>query len=307
MPCYKPWLRYRLANGELSSVERGDVVSTVTIPCGWCVGCRLEKAQEWAIRILHEVKLYGPHRCCWPTLTYDAEHLPPGGSLVKEDPIRFIDAIRKRLRRAGEVCDVRYFGSGEYGLKLFRPHYHVCLMGFRPDDLREAPKSRRGSDQMVSDMLTEIWGKGRVTVGELNEKSAGYTARYSMKKVYGKEAIEYYARVDPETGEVFHLLPEFAFMSTRPAIGKRWAERFESDFFVGSDGMVVVNGREVKAPRYYLRKWAERNPEAAEDLKLLRLRRAQLRFSDNTDERLAVKEVVKLAQIRALSRSFVDV
>lgn len=302
MTCYHPWTAYRTETDEIVFSEVGArTVETVTLPCGWCTGCRLDKAQSWAIRCDHEAKTHGPENCCFANLTFDQEHLPPDGSVRKSDLQAFFKRLRMRLRRMGLPAVLRYFGVGEYGENLGRPHYHALLFGYRPwEGVRWGRADARGNQLWHSPWLTETWGLGRVLYGDVSPQSAGYCARYALKKVYGDAAERHYSFLNPETGEVVRRNPEFALMSTRPAIGKRWAERFESDFF--PEGQCIVRGKNVSLPRYYVRKWAERNPEAAEDFKAKRAQKARERYPDNTDARLLVKEEVKVARLRSLVR-----
>lgn len=54
----------------------------VIVPCGQCMGCRLDKANDWAIRCVHEAKLHLQN--CFITLTYKPECLPPDSSLHRD-------------------------------------------------------------------------------------------------------------------------------------------------------------------------------------------------------------------------------
>jgi hypothetical protein len=49
------------------------------IPCGRCIGCRLEYSRQWAMRCHHEASLHTFNS--FITLTYDPENLPQDGSL----------------------------------------------------------------------------------------------------------------------------------------------------------------------------------------------------------------------------------
>ena len=52
-----------------------------------------------------------------------------------------------------------------------------------------------------------------------------------MKKVTGNKAAAHYSSLDPLTGELFSLLPEFNRMSLKPGIGARWFDKFKSDVY----------------------------------------------------------------------------
>lgn len=55
MACYFPWSQ------SLGSASR-------PLACGQCIGCRLERARQWAVRIMHEASLYNVNS--FVTLTY---------------------------------------------------------------------------------------------------------------------------------------------------------------------------------------------------------------------------------------------
>lgn len=295
MPCYYPWTGYKTASGEVIFSERGDVVSTLSLPCGKCIGCRLDKAQEWAVRCLHESKLHREN--AFVTLTYSPEHLPADGSVS----VREVQLFMKRLRERIAPIRVRYFAVGEYGGQLLRPHYHILLFGWMPSDRKVWRTTKRGDTVWRSEFLESIWAKGFSEVGLVTQQSAGYCARYALKKVYGDKAKEHYARLHPDTGELVMLRPEFAVMSRKPGIGYEWMQKYVTDYF--PHGSCIVNGKEVKAPRYYVEKWGKENPEELEVLKTVRGAEAKLRYEDNTDERLRVKAVVKEAQVLSLKRT----
>ncbi len=89
MTCFYPLHGYRSKtvnkSGKRSITfdpKKGFSDMPVTVPCGHCIGCRLQHAQEWAIRCMHECD-NSPENC-YITLTYDDEHLPPGGTLKKK-------------------------------------------------------------------------------------------------------------------------------------------------------------------------------------------------------------------------------
>ena len=129
MTCYHPLTAYWAIskNGDRSitfdinkSCGSGAVIK---LPCGQCVGCRLERSRQWAVRCMHEASLY--KRNCFITLTYSNEYLPPNMSLVKSDFQKFMKRLRKRCGSS-----VRYYYCGEYGENFGRPHYHAILFGF---------------------------------------------------------------------------------------------------------------------------------------------------------------------------------
>lgn len=180
------------------------------------------------------------------TPTFSDEHLPSDYSVS----VRELQLWHKKLRNA--YGEFRFLSCGEYGEQGLRPHYHELLFGLDFPDKVLWSVSKRGERLYRSEALERLWGKGRCLIGSVTLQSAGYCARYSMKKVTGSTAPEHYRRVHPLTGEVCQVRPEFIVMSRRPGLGASWFERFKGDAFPSD--FLVVDGRKVPVPGYYLRK-----------------------------------------------------
>lgn len=293
MPCYHPVQAFRLSNGEIVFVERGDVVQTLDLPCGRCIGCRLERSRKWATRCVHESQMH--ERSSYVTLTYDDAHLPQDGGLHHRDFQLFMKRVRKEFGPG-----IRYYMCGEYGDVTARPHYHALLFGVGFDDLEPWKKNPRGDVVYRSATLERLWRLGFCLVGEVTFESAAYVARYVMKKVTGDAAEEEYRRVDPDSGEVFQVVPPYNRMSLKPGIGSTWLAKFGSDVY--PQDHCVVNGVPGKPPRYYDQHFEKLDPEGFEDLKFRRLLKGRKANLDNSNDRLAVKERVAEARIKSLKR-----
>lgn len=265
------------------------------VPCGQCVGCRLERSRQWAVRCVQEAQMHEEN--CFLTLTYSDKNLPQGGSLVKK---HFQDFI-KRLRRFMVKEKISYFHCGEYGDKGCRPHYHALIFGMDFPDKKLYKKTHDGSPLYVSAALERLWGWGFCTIGAVTFESAAYTARYIMKKVTGDLAKAHYERIDPQTGEVLHLVPEYITMSLNPAIGKEWFRTFKGEVFPADE--VIMRGRAMRPPRFYDKQFERDDPEGYAITKRAREVEANKHHGNNTKARLRVRETVKLAQISKLKRS----
>ena len=184
MPCYSPLLGFKSRlNGGLTFRRHESAGEKMTVACGGCLGCRLDRSREWAARIIHESKRHTEN--CFITLTYDEDRVPRlwpdgPGTLLKSDFQKFLKKLRKRVYPE----KLRYYMCGEYGEENERPHYHACIFGYDPEDKKVFAE---GTDYNVytSDFLSDVWGHGFVTVGELTYQSAAYCARYVLKKVTG--------------------------------------------------------------------------------------------------------------------------
>ncbi|WNK12893.1 MAG: replication initiator protein [Microvirus sp.] len=271
------------------------LLDPVRVPCGRCVGCKLERSRQWAVRILHHATTRELN--CFITLTYDEKHLPLDGSLYKCHLQKFLKRLRQRVATDNPdvFMPIEYFGCGEYGDEGGRPHYHVIIMGIDFQD-KKIYSRRNGIDLWTSDHLTQIWGKGFATIGNVTAESAAYCARYTMKKVYGSKAAKHYTTVDPATGEIHRRLGEFVLMSLKRPIGKSWLTSFKSDVYPSD--FVVVGGKKQKPPRFYDQQLSE-----TERASIKEIRKAFAKASpDNSQARLDRREEVKLAQIKQLKR-----
>jgi len=301
MTCFHPLQGYEdYVNGGIVFKESANAYKPMTVACGQCKGCRIDKSKEWAARCVHESQMHQENS--FVTLTYDQEHLPHDGSLNKEHFQKFM----KRLRRANEKKTIRYFHCGEYGERLERPHYHACLFGIDFDD-RIPFRCDNDVITYTSETLTKIWGMGFTTCGELNYQTAAYTARYIMKKITGDKADSHYQRFDPITGEIYKLQPEYTTMSLGrkkgDGLGARFFKKYETDFFPSDECPIPGKGVDQAVPRYYETLYAEKNPDQYAAIKQRRQEYHQKQKHDFTPERLQQREKVKDAQLKQLKRN----
>lgn len=293
VPCYRPLQAYKTAAGDVTFDAR-QADSDLSLPCGQCTGCRLARARAWSLRCVHEASTH--KRNCFVTLTYADKWIPPGGSLRYRD----FQLFMKRLRKAARAR-VRYFVCGEYGEQLSRPHYHACLFGYDPPDKRPIRLLASEFQSWRSDSLEKLWPLGHVHIGTLNVRSAGYAARYCLKKVTGPDSKAHYLRVDSD-GVVHSLVPEFARMSLRPGVGAVWFSRFKADVFTSD--YVVHDARKFSVPKYYDRLLEREDPDTLAKWKEDRELRALPSKADGSPARLAVRETVEIARLQTLERKY---
>jgi hypothetical protein len=255
---------------------------------------------------MHEASLYKNN--CFLTLTYADEHLPADYSLHYEDFQKFMKRLRKRFKgmqpaayaESADRFPIRFYMAGEYGEQFGRPHFHACIFNFDFSDKYLWQKTESGSKIYRSEILEELWPFGHSSIGEVNFQSAAYVARYIMKKVTGGMADQHYEEVNINTGEITSRKPEFNKMSLKPGIGYDWYKRYKADVY--PHDYVIVNGKKVKPPKFYDKKYADDHPWEFDQVLWEREKAARLRLDDNTDERLAVKEAVTNATLKRLPR-----
>jgi len=231
----------------------------VTVPCGMCIGCRIQRARTWALRCLHESK--GHTFNSFVTLTYDDEHLPTSAAIEKLT----LQLFFKRLRKAGFVF--RYFAAGEYGSVTNRPHYHVLFFGIDFHEDRKLYKRSETGNLYTSEKLSSVWGLGHAIIAGFNYTTAQYVAKYIIGKKLGKGSADspVYSRLDLSTGECFQVNPEFVLMSRRPGIGAEWYEKYSNDAFPSD--FLIADGKKFSVPKYYLNKLEKTDNEMHESVK----------------------------------------
>ena len=290
MVCYYPLQGWRSKErgttgkrGIVFNVSDGLVDRPITLPCGNCTGCRLERSRRWAVRCMFEAQMHDENS--YLTLTYRDEDLPEGGTLVKKHYQDFM----KRLRSKYVGRNIRYFQCGEYGDDFKRPHYHACLFGLEFAD-KQFFRMSNGHPLYISQELQDIWGLGFCTIGDVTFESAAYVARYVMKKLNGERAEEY--------GD---LEPEYCTMSLKPGIGFSFFDKFVSDLYPSD--FVVVNGKKIRPPRYFDELFEKKFPNEFRKLKVKRTQDAAKHKDNNRSSRHRVREEVQKARTKMLARN----
>lgn len=199
----------------LSSKTGGDFI----VPCGKCIGCRAAKAKEWTQRLLNE-------QAYWPTesfitLTYDDDHYPEGGKIVKKDLQCFFKKLRKKL----DPYRIKYFACGEYGENTLRPHYHIIIFGI---------------DERMDKIVYESWPYGeRISIDTVTPGAIAYVTGYVRKKI----ADNY--------GRYRKLGLPLPFQLQSQGLGLRWA--VDNKETLEKNGL-TREGKKISIPRYYIRK-----------------------------------------------------
>lgn len=320
MPCYHPLTgvidgEKRTASGkQLIHIVSADTAariedqsSVVKIPCGQCLGCRIDYSREWANRLILELQEHDPDDCWFVTLTYNDVSLAEqcktekgSYSLNKRD----LQLFMKRLRRSIEPSKCRFYAVGEYGGLSLRPHFHLILFNapLAQWPMEQLHKSSQGYVYQSSDLLKHIWYYGYNVCAPVTWESCAYTARYMMKKLKGVESDWY---------DLAGVEKPFATMSRKPGIGEGYFEHMEN--FSESSYIVAPAGDGVKqfpCPSYFERKFDEIDPEASANRKAMKRalaiehRQLELAQTDLDEEAyLAVKELQFKRKLKSLDVS----
>lgn len=290
-----------------AKIKNSCITDFVQIPCGQCIGCRLEYSRQWANRCLLEMKYH--ENSYFITLTYNEAHVPlvdvydpdsgelhQNMTLVKRD----FQLWMKRLRRAyfaktGKT--IRFYGAGEYGDQYGRPHYHTIVFGLDLDDLVLAGSSGDFSyyeSQFLNDTWRDSAGEqiGFVSIAKASWETAAYVARYMTKKLKGRLASFY---------EENKIVPEFSLMSRKPGIARQYfddhPDLYSFDENIGEyvDHPIAVStdkgGKVIRHIRYFDRLFEAAHPDEMESMK---------------ERRRSFAEELNSAKLAASSLSYVD-
>ncbi|QCQ85063.1 replication initiator protein [Blackfly microvirus SF02] len=209
----------RCVNQKELYLDVAGVSTLVSVPCGKCIPCLVNKRSDWCFRLEREHRV--SKSAMFVTLTYDEKHLRTNGSLDKRDLQLFL----KRLRRRDESSRIRYYAVGEYGSRFGRPHYHLLLFNSVESDVRMAWLDSRGVPI------------GAVHVGLVSSASIAYVTKYMIQKDDYPDGVE----------------KPFATMSRRYGIGGHYlTDQMVAWHRLNDANYVVRVGNEKgRLPRFY--------------------------------------------------------
>ena len=301
---------------KIGNLAFKEPLEEIEVPCGKCIGCRLDYSRQWANRCMLEAKEWKNNFMI--TLTYDDENINKVngvdrvtgelglvGTLVPEDLTKFMKDLRRYYKYHYNHDNIRFYACGEYGSQTYRPHFHVIVFNCPIADLQIFFLNKEKQQIYKSDIIEKIWGKGIITVAKLEWQVAAYVARYVMKKMKGPEAEEFYQKIG--------VVPEFVRMSRSPGIGRNFYEEnkdkiyeFDEIHLERKNGNVMT----IKPGKYYDRLFDLDSPEAMKAIKEERKKAAEISIKNqlektslNKKEYLKVKEANKLAQTEKLKRT----
>lgn len=250
-----------------------DTSRPVELPCGRCIGCRLDKARQWAVRMIHEAKTHRHNY--FITLTYNDASLPLTvqglPTLRPQDFVLFMKRLRQHYARAEggdrsasplappgekETNRIRFYQCGEYGERTLRPHHHLILFNCPITDLKPVTTRARNAHTLYnSKTISELWGLGHTVIGGVTFETAAYTAAYVTKKITGPAAADHYRG----------RYPEYATMSRRPGLGRGFLETYWEDVFPSDT--IIIRGHPIRPPKYYVTRLQQVDQDLYQEVK----------------------------------------
>lgn len=187
----------------------------LVLPCGKCIGCRVARTKEWAMRLLHEFQYWD--KASYVTFTYSNEFIPVDSSINKKHLQLLFKRVRKNTKRL-----IKYYACGEYGEKKMRPHYHAIVYGISPAE---------------KNLLKECWHYGTIYSGTVTYESCRYVAQYIDKK-YNLKTLK-----DGLT---------IPFQIQSNGFGLKWAN--DNALQLHQQKHTTIQGVKQSIPRYYKNK-----------------------------------------------------
>ncbi len=236
----------------------------IPVGCGRCPKCKKRRINQWVFRLQEE------ERHClssyFVTLTYKNSTLPKTLNKLPTLKHKDFQNFMKKLRRLEPILyykakvlkkyethtnikwvnkyPIRYYMSGEYGDKSFRPHYHAII--FQVNEIENIAKSwSRVNHKGENDVI------GEIHIGEVNAKTIAYTAKYIDKP----NRIPYHETDDRK--------PEYSAMSK--GLGQTYVERM-GDYHRGNinnNHVTMQGGYKVALPRFYKNKFFSEEEQTA--------------------------------------------
>lgn len=218
MNCVKPNVIY--PHRSIDWIDQNEEYP-VSVPCGKCVPCLINKRTDWSFRLEQEYKY--SKSALFVTLTYDMKHQPSDGSLDK----RHLQLYLKRLRKLDGSNKIRYYAVGEYGGETGRPHYHLLLFNCFDSHARKAWCDIKGAPV------------GIVHVGTVTPASVAYCTKYI---------------VQPHNA-LAGLQKPFSVMSRAYGIGGRYLTDVMVQWHRDDDkNYTLRDGQKARLPRFYREK-----------------------------------------------------
>lgn len=187
-------------------------------PCGQCLVCSINLQRVWTARLMLEATHHA--YSSFQTFTYATE--PPDGSLCKDHLSQTFHRLRDLARNRGKT--VRFYGTGHYGDRYGRPHYHAAVFGLLPED-----------QGLLEFAWSKVPGAGALdpNPSQLEPASAAYICSYVTSRHANQEFI------------AAGMQPQFSLMSRNPGIGLVWVPAFIKALESGDGVRYMVEHQDV--------------------------------------------------------------
>lgn len=202
------------------------------VPCRWCMGCRIDRRNEWSNRIrwdMYELQKQG-YRSSFVTLTYNEDYYK--GGVCKGDIQKFNKRLREHLSRNNDIRNLKkfkFYAVSELGDNTNRGHYHIIYLGLESNFLKK--------------FIPKAWRFGIFTCTPLTPGRINYTLSYMDKQIFGTDQTKY----GPDD------VVRIPFSLKSKGIGEGYLKQHINDSL--ESGVLWSSGHYVKFPSYYAKKF----------------------------------------------------
>ena len=204
------------------------LTNSIEIPCGKCLGCQMDKAQEWATRIYNEALQHQLYY--FTTLTYNDQHYYKGRDFKRD-----LQLFLKRLRKnTGEK--IRYFAQFEHGEHTGRGHFHLIIFFDKePKDKYKFIKKNANHDYYSSEQIQKAWQLGNdITIkSEEPTEAINYVSRYCVKKT-GEDGFHLQSR-NPGIGDIDLTKKDYVLIHMKNQTHKTKIPKFNKEKMTEED------------------------------------------------------------------------
>lgn len=354
MACFHPLAATQLPGGDIIIHKKihqamnpqqtpAHLGRDIALPCGRCIGCKLDRATQWATRCLHESQLH--EQTCALTLTYsdDANYQQYDDRPGSPTPRRVDDQEEARELST----DAR---KGQYATLA-----KIASVDNSRSNIRNVELSIRDHQLFIKRLRDKIKKPVRFYMcGEYGEKlqrphyhylvfGYDFPDKYYFKKSLSGTPLFRSAELEALWTEGHSWIGQVDYATCayvasyvmKKMNGEKAKEHYRRTDEAGNDywlkpefnlmsrkpgiarewweqfntDVTVIDGvmrygTKIKPPRYYDKLLELMDPQLYETIKATRIANAETKKEDNTPARLEDKEIVQTALIKQKQRNF---
>lgn len=188
MPCFHPLDAWQTHEGEIHFYARGtsgkkgarapNYRREITLPCGRCIGCRLDRSKQWAVRCLHEAQQHTEN--AFITLTFETTWLKDEDSScphyvgTNEKSARGLSTASNLAQEPPKLRGGNIASRGAVGNPRLRPSPVPYRLGTRGSPSMANPEARGVLTKDISKFIRRL-------------RKTGVSARFYACGEYGEK------------------------------------------------------------------------------------------------------------------------
>lgn len=218
----------------------------IPLPCGYCIGCRIDKRSLWEKRLTSE---FVAHPSAFVTFTYNdyALTVPSGASRPSINKAQFSQSVhifRHSIKDKPLPPNCSYsfkiYAVHEYGENTLRPHVHALIFGLDWLDGKN--------------LIKAMWPYGFVDVGPIMRGGIRYVLKYMDKMLSPsfRDDLYFDVGIEPPSTYISH------------GIGSDYFYAHQSE--IAEYGAIKIGNRFIPVPTYWRNKLLSYNDKTMKNL-----------------------------------------